>query len=518
MVDARRSVSAAAKAAQSEDAWPEPIPLTRSDALSPFPVDALPEWMRAFVRELAIFTQTPAEMGAACALGAVAALCGGRVWIEPRPRWIEGTNIYVAICAPPGTRKSPVVDATTRPLREYERDVIARRRDELAAHDSRRELLELSRERIKTELRAAKKRSDGTRLAQEAEFAALGRELAQLEQVHEFRILAGDVTPERLLELLAEQRGRMAIVSDEDTLLGHLSGRYSTRPMIEPFLSAFSNMAITLDRKRDQKERRIRIERPALTIVTALQPGLLEEARANKKINTRGLFERFAFIVPRNLIGVRDMEPPIMSDDVVDAYACGLRRIAEEFESESRTLRLDDQAAARFLRWRTELECRRGDAGDLALVQGWASKADGLTARLAALVHVAAGNAGELVGASSMDAAIVLCRALAEHALAAADTLGTDPVIAGARAVLAWARDEDVPTFTARDAQRALRARFRNAKELQAALVLLAEHHMARMRKVPTGGRPSGQWDLSPRLLSPSVPVPYKRSEENSLS
>lgn len=502
----------------TREPWPDPIPLSRADTLAPFPVDALPAWIAEYVHALAVFTQTPPEMAASCVLGALAALMGGRVWVEVRPGWVEGSNLYIAIVAPPGARKSPVHEATTSPIREHERQVRDEERPALTRAMAQREM----RERMVEHLRRELPRMKGPQRQQaERELLDAAEELDGTPPPVPYRLVAGDVTPEKLIEMLAEQRGRLALLSDEDTVLGHLLGRYSKQPPIEAFLSAFSNKAIDRDRRGIQ---RVTVDRPALTIVTCIQPDLLRHARRDALVVGRGLLDRFAVVVPRNTIGERDVEPPLVPEHVRAVYRENMLTLAAAMRRpQERRLALSDAARAVFVDWQRELERRRGPAGDLTTVQGWAAKADGLTARVVGVLHVAAGNSRVEVAPETVVSAIRIARALADHALVAADEMGLDPVVADARAVLAWARRRPEP-FSARHVQRELRARFKTAADVRGALTALERHGLARRAvRGPTakGGRPSEEWVLSPRageVLSGFVPHSEMRSEGPSSS
>jgi len=51
----------------------------------------------------------------------------------------------------------------------------------------------------------------------------------------------------------------------------------------------------------------VSVERPALTISTAMQPGLLRRAGGNESIMARGLLARFCLVVPTSNIGKRSV-------------------------------------------------------------------------------------------------------------------------------------------------------------------------------------------------------------------
>jgi putative DNA primase/helicase len=96
--------------------WPQPTPLGVSTGLPSFPVDALPDWVRDHVQAIAEFTQTPVDLPACVALAVLATAVGGRVKVQVRGPWIEPTNLFTVTALPPGSRKSAVFSAMTKPL------------------------------------------------------------------------------------------------------------------------------------------------------------------------------------------------------------------------------------------------------------------------------------------------------------------------------------------------------------------------------------------------------------------
>lgn len=489
-----QSLEAITAELRAKEPWPDPLPLTRAESLSTFPVDALPPWAAEYALSLAVFTQTPLEMAASCVLGGLAAITGGKAWVEALPGWVEGTNLYLAVVAPPGTRKSPVHEAVLAPIREHEAKTAESERVAIARAISKRDLAKV---KIDSAKRGLHKMKGLAKQQAEQEVLDAAEDLEKTPEPVPYRLVAGDVTPERLIELLAQHKGRLSLLSDEDTVLGHMLGRYSRNPPIEAFLSAFSNKTIDRDRKNGP---RIHVERPALTIVTCIQPALLQHARGDALVVGRGLLDRFVFVMPPNLVGRRNVDPPPIPGHVKARYVESMGNLAEAMRIMSPfTIRVAGDASERFSRWRRELERRRGPAGDLSSIQGWAAKADGLTARIAGILHVAnGGGIREAISVATMENAVRLCRAFVEHAQASAEELGLDDGYSDARAILVWAIEQERP-IVVRELQRELRGRFKKADRARAALSLLEQHHVVRRVQRPTKGRTAEEWHLSPK-------------------
>ncbi|WP_279582624.1 DUF3987 domain-containing protein [Fodinicola feengrottensis] len=96
--------------------WDLPVPLSSSARPPSFPIDVFPGWLAEMVTATAVFTQTDPAMAGTVALSVLSACAGGRVLIEAKPGWREPCNLFLAVFAEPGERKSPVHGALTGPL------------------------------------------------------------------------------------------------------------------------------------------------------------------------------------------------------------------------------------------------------------------------------------------------------------------------------------------------------------------------------------------------------------------
>src|SRR5664280_164192 len=90
------------------------------------------------------------------------------------------------------------------------------------------------------------------------------------------RLVADDVTPEAAASLLAEQGGRLAVLSAEGGIFATMAGRYSGGvPALEVFLKGHAGDLLRVDRKARPAEH---VAAPALTLGLAQHLGLQGEA------------------------------------------------------------------------------------------------------------------------------------------------------------------------------------------------------------------------------------------------
>ncbi|GAA2870973.1 hypothetical protein GCM10010472_30400 [Pseudonocardia halophobica] len=489
-------------AAQGWDA--DPTPLTPHRLVPPFPVDALPEWVAEMVLAVAEFTQTPLDLPGCLALAALSTAAGGRAEMEVRPGWHEPLNLYTVVAMPPGSRKSAVFAAMTAPLLEAERHLIEQTRPRIAEAELARKVAHAEAERRAKHATTAHERlarDEALASATEAAVEADGIVVPPLP-----RLIADDITVEAAATLLAEQGGRLAVLSAEGGIFATLAGRYSGGvPNLEVFLKGHAGDLLRVDRKGRPAEH---VASPALTLGLALQPDVLTDIARMPGFRGRGLLARILYSIPENTVGRRRVGAPPVPAPVDRSYATRLVRLAVTLADQGEPLRLclNDTADHRVLDLERRLEPKLAPHAELAHIVDWASKLTGATARLAGLLYLADTLPtawAQPVPVRAVDAAARLGHYFLAHALAVFDRMGADPVLDDARALLDWIARTEAERFTRRELFSGVsRARFRKVGDLDPALRVLEDHGYIRPDTPagPTGGRPgSPRWQVHPR-------------------
>ena len=98
-----------------------PIKPFDSYELPSFPIQALPESLKNYVKSVSDTLATPIEMSVLSELAIIAVCLQGKVSIQVKPDYKESTNLYVLIIAEPGERKSPLLKLLSAPLYEHEK-------------------------------------------------------------------------------------------------------------------------------------------------------------------------------------------------------------------------------------------------------------------------------------------------------------------------------------------------------------------------------------------------------------
>ena len=148
------------------------------------------------------------------ALTVVGSLCAGRVAVEAAPGWLSPVNLYVIVAMRSAERKAPVFETAKAPLEMYERELQDRTRPSIAEHRNEKEIAKRVAEDART---AAAKNFGDPKFQTEANSANMLYE--QIDVPAPPRLVADDVTTERLVQLMADQGGRMAILSDEGKII-----------------------------------------------------------------------------------------------------------------------------------------------------------------------------------------------------------------------------------------------------------------------------------------------------------
>lgn len=535
------------------DPWDPPWPLRHPTP--PFPVDETMGWMAGPVKELAAQLQTPVDLIAMMTLATISATIRGRVRARFIGDWEEPLNLYVAAILGPGETKSPALARIVAPLREMEEAARAEAKVRIAEASFTREILDGRAKTLRDQ--ATKYGGDNhyeaTRLQAQAREAAETAEAAAVPP--EPRWLAGDMTPEALVALMAAQGGTLAHLSAEGELLDTIvGGRYTGGTAhISTLLTAHDGREPLLVHRKNAPD--IEVPDPCLTLGLAVQPQVLEQLGQADVAMRRGLGARFLFSVPESLVGRRDMvvreaggaaeqfSAMVCRIDALCSPAGGfgdngpLGRGLEVSDGGSdrggfrdiRDLALksvfQDSSSSLVIHYRETLEPRRAaKTGDLGEIGPWANKIDGHIIRIAAVLQMLRSADPELstlaqgaenpanplsVGVEATSSALVLMDYLIAHAVEAHAIMGGGAKSSGPHAaaeqLLGWIRSRGTDEFTVSEAERSLRKRitFRDPGSVTTACAVLVR--LGWIRYVPPEpgkvGRPSHRYLVHPEAL-----------------
>ncbi|MBB2909144.1 hypothetical protein FHS43_000390 [Streptosporangium becharense] len=486
--------------------WETPLPLGARPALPVFPAHVFPSWLADFVTALATETQTPPDLPGCIALAAISTAAGGRALVTVRGTWAEPVNIYTVVAMPPGSRKSPVFRAIVGPLLAAEKLLQEQIKPQITEARIAQKVAQEAAEKATHKATTARGEAMPAALA-EAQSAALA--VDGITVPVEPRLVSDDATPETATTLLTEQGGRLAVLSAEGGIFATLAGRYSGTPNLDLFLKGHAGDLLIVDRR----DRRERVDNPALTLGLAVQPEIITEIAKSPGFRGKGLLGRILYSLPASNVGYREIEPDPIPELVTAVYAANLERLVLTMHgwTDPARLILSPEAAELFAKQRRHTEPRlRPETGDLGHIADWAAKFDGAVARIAGLLHLAShidDGWRHPIDGPTMAAAMELGAYFTAHALAAFDAMGADPDQEAARTVHEWLTRTRPERFTRREAHRAMQRRFKKAADLDPALDLL--EHLGWIRREPDlpgmRGNPSPRYAVHPDLCQPTA-------------
>ncbi|MCX6022228.1 MAG: YfjI family protein, partial [Chloroflexi bacterium] len=229
-----------------------------------------------------------------------------------------------------------------------------------------------------------------TTAADRSKFTSEAAEAARKAQEHRIpvrpRYVADDCTPEKTTSLLAEQGGRLAVLSAECDLFDLLAGRYSSSGAANfaVYLKGHAGDDLHVDRVGRPPEY---VKEPALTVGLTVQPDVLRGLAAKPGFRGRGLLARFLYSIPVSLLGNRRIDAPAVPAAVRTAYHKNIAALLaltpdtdESGDAAPHILRLAPDASTAFSSFEQEVERQLSEFGELGAMADWGGKLVGAVA------------------------------------------------------------------------------------------------------------------------------------------
>jgi hypothetical protein len=506
---------------------PKDIP-TKLAKVADFSLEFLPPSIGPWVGDISERLQCPPDYVAVTALTALGALIGRRIGIKPQQRtdWLEVPNIWGCFVGKPGLLKSPAMMEALKPLHHLEAGAARAHAAALVDHQAALAEFKLHKSVKESVLKDALKKKVSESVVSLGDFTSLKGAIKEAqkedplglgtgpEEPKPVRYRTNDSSYEAIGALLVSNPSGLLVERGElVTLLKHLD-REEQCVARGFYLSGWSGtQPYTFDRIT---RGHIHVDAVCIGVLGNTQPTKIAEyvRRANADgAGGDGLIQRFGGLVwPDEPVGWKNVDewPDSAKRDVVWGI---FERISKLTETEALKLgavkgtydkipfvRFDEEAAAEFLDWRTELERRlRGDELSPAL-EGHVAKYRKLVPALALIDHLVEGGAGD-VGKESLLRALAMAEYLETHARRVYGA--TDAVdIVAAEAILTRIRRGDIKDgFTARDVHQRNWSRLTDQDHVRRGLDLLVElDHLAEIaaQKPSYGGRPKVTYKINP--------------------
>lgn len=340
----------------------------------------LPAMMKKIVKALSLQYQIDESTVFSIALGCWAASTRARFQVQITPDWIEPCTLYICTIAETADGKSQVMKLLSKPLRDAEEAAQVEIRDLNRIQEHRFEIARDQLEQVKKS-RSNPKKSKNLPASDADLIAAIEEVEKQKPKPLPLYVLGGDVTPDRLTEILQEHQS-VSIMESEGILFQHLSGKkHGTGASWETVLAAKTGDPIKSHRigRGDGS-----VNNPRLIISVAVQPDVWRELHQDRAATHRGVTGRFLPIVAQSLVGYRSIkaatEHPIPTD-LIEAWESTMKAMLK-LENGS-TLTLHPQALDYFQVWRERWEIELSDEENR--LNGFGNRLPGSLITIAAL-------------------------------------------------------------------------------------------------------------------------------------
>lgn len=364
-----------------------------------FPVEALPEPVRSFVRECAQAMGCDTSFVALPALGVIASCIGNAYRVILKRGWTEPSVLWCCTVGESGSLKSPPFKAVLRRLREAQQRA-------MDAYKQAMSEFEPERERYEDAKKQWKKNN------------CVGDPPVAPEPPKLVRYIVSDITVEALGPIIeADPRG---LLMARDELAGwigafdrYASGKGSDAPN---WLSMYDAETVIIDRKTGEP-RTIYVPSAAVSVVGTIQPGILARVFTPEHLDN-GMLARVLLAMPPGkpaLWSEAEISETVEQrfDSMVESLLALAPGLDDEGRPEPKFIGLDTSAKEVFIEWHDRHMQETADlTGELAAAF---SKLKGVCARLALQIHcvrcVASDstvNDPSRIDVSSVESAIVL--------------------------------------------------------------------------------------------------------------
>lgn len=486
--------------------WEDPI-LFEAEPLPHLSADVAPSYLGEYAGAISRAIQAPEGMAVMLGLSAIATAVQKKIVVSPYRDgdYIEPANIWTVVVADPSERKSPVLREMMDPLVKWETERRVRLQEERVRAETERDVIESRLKKLKSDAANAETAEARERIATQ-----INELKASIPEEVRFPVLwTGNVTTERLEQLMVDNEEKMSVMTDEGGIFEVMAGLYTNgRVSLDIFMQGYSGNPTRADRA----SRSAHMENPLLTLGLAIQPKVLQDlSRGSKRVfRGNGLLARFLYYQCESQRGRRLFaNQQSVSPEVRTRYAAGLRRLLDislEYDDSGkiapRKLYLDDEARTLWVGFHDEVESKMAPSGEFESISDWAGKLAGNTLRVAALFHaIEHGVSTRGINRDTTERAINLMRALIPHAKSALNTTCTSDLARDAEGVYEWILRKNCSEFTKRECHRDMQSRFRTVKDLDPVLSELVSRNVIRLKVFSkSNGRPSSIYDVNPAL------------------
>lgn len=374
-----------------------------------YPIDALPDTIRAAVEEVRAFVQAPVAMVATSAIAALSLAIQAHFDVQRAEKLHSPVGLFTAIIADSGERKSTCDGFFTQALRDYETAQAETAKPFIKDYNADLAIWEAKRNGVKDKIRQLAKEKKPTN-GLESDLRDL--EHSKPEEPRVPRILYGDITPEELAFKLAMKWPSGGVVSAEAGIVfgSHGMSGDSVMRNLARLNTLWDGCDLAIDRRTSES---FVVRGARLTVALQVQAATLHAffEKSGALARGTGFLARFLIAWPESTQGNR---PFTEAPEHWPSLAVFNRRVTELLNQDvpiddngSLTplmLTLTPDAKKLWVEFHDAIESELAGGGELYDVRDVAAKSADNATRLAALFHVFEGGQGA-VSADAFDRA-----------------------------------------------------------------------------------------------------------------
>ena len=419
--------------------WPDKPDLPMAPTPDPLPVDLFPKVLRYQIKSVAGALQVPSDLPSILSIVSCSAGLGGKILATIDAKWKKVWCVFYGVAVlPSGERKSGAFDEMFRPIYEWLKD---EQKSIEPAYRTAMDRVEVREQ----ELAQAKKRRP-------TDFTDINARRTDLETAkatvpYKPTWACDDVTSEALVEAMAMNDGRAALLSPEGGPLRNLDGRYSDGVAnTEVFKKGHDGELI--EELRKGREGKV-VPHPALTIGITLQPTVFETLKNKKILRGEGVWARCGLVQPKSKAGYRDHRKAPDLDTKAEARYRSLIRAMCDFDGARndddelvpKEIAFTKEALEILYDFMAEYELEKRPGGRLRGILEWAEKAHSQVVRISVFFALAdrldkKEDPLADIEAGWVAAGIAVVRALSTHALYTFERMESDGQVGLLRYVL----------------------------------------------------------------------------------
>jgi len=382
-------------------AWLTPQPLTAKIEAEPYPVDALPDTIRAAVEEVGRFVQSPVPLIASSAISSLSLVIQAHYDVERANKLHSPVSTFTLVIAESGERKSTCDGFFTKAIRDYESEQMEAAKPFVKDYNAAIDSWEAKCGGIKDKIRQLTKSKKPT-AELEADLCELVHNKPKSPRVT--RLIYGDVTPEELAFKLANVYPSGGVVSAEAGVVfgSHGMGKDSVTRNLSRLNVLWDGGDLPIDRRTSES---FTVRGARLTMGLQVQRATLLSffEKSGALARGTGFLARFLIACPKSTQGHRPFtEAPehwlslaVFNQRITEILNQSVS-ISEDGALTPQMLTLSSEAKSAWIEYHDAIEGELISGGELFDVRDVASKSADNAARLAALFHVFEGGQGAI--------------------------------------------------------------------------------------------------------------------------